>query len=631
VPTLPNALEAIGLGFAVIPVHSILGGQCSCGNAACPSPGKHPIADLVPNGVKQATKDQEIAREWWAHHEDANVGIATGSASGVCVLDVDERHGGGASLARLMQEHGAINTPTVKTGDGFHFYVATDGEPIRSKAGFLPGLDLRGEGSYVVYPGSSHKNGNTYAWMVPPNGKGFAPFPSWLPALTKAQDREPIQGDGPDETIPEGHRNAALASLAGTMRKRGMSEVAIEAALLAENRKRCNPPLSDTEIRAIAQSIGRYAAGTTVPADPQAESADRFLTASIPGDDLLTREIPTPHSLVGDGVVTEADLQILYGSPGLGKSWLALHLAVAVSRGAEFFGMPTEKVRVGILSMELPAFYLQERLRTILGELGGTLEGISVVCRPELRGAVDFVQERDLEALRRWIQGAGLGLVIIDPLSRVHRADEKDSAEFAGVLAGLEAVRQDTKCAVLVVHHERKTQGGKTDADLDALRGTSRLVSDPTSLIRLTKSHAGVLVLRFPKLNYGPSVEPIYLEQTETGVLIATDRPESPSESDCRRILEAVGAEPGITLESLMGRAGLARATAYRRLKMLGDQVRREGKGLSQRLYLVPLGESSGGRLVVSPSPLRGETVETDEPRNPRAVTARQSAEGGAR
>lgn len=61
------------------------------------------------------------------------------------------------------------------------------------------------------------------------------------------------------ESIGEGSRNATLASLAGTMRHRGMGEPAILAALLAENASRCVPPLDDDEVRAIAASIAGYA------------------------------------------------------------------------------------------------------------------------------------------------------------------------------------------------------------------------------------------------------------------------------------------------------------------------------------------------------------------------------------
>lgn len=64
-----------------------------------------------------------------------------------------------------------------------------------------------------------------------------------------------------EPTFAAGGRNAALASIAGRMRRDGLSEQAIEAALQSTNAERCVPPLGEDEVQAIARSIGRYSAG----------------------------------------------------------------------------------------------------------------------------------------------------------------------------------------------------------------------------------------------------------------------------------------------------------------------------------------------------------------------------------
>jgi len=85
------------------------------------------------------------------------------------------------------------------------------------------------------------------------------------PSLLSELNRESPGSSTPDgviaDRIPTGKRNSTLTSLAGTMRTRGMTQAAIEAALLQEN-KRCDPPLSESEVLAIAQSIARYPAGS---------------------------------------------------------------------------------------------------------------------------------------------------------------------------------------------------------------------------------------------------------------------------------------------------------------------------------------------------------------------------------
>lgn len=70
---------------------------------------------------------------------------------------------------------------------------------------------------------------------------------------------------GTSTRMVEGSRNTHLASLAGSMRRRGMSPSAVEAALQEENRVNCDPPLSGQEVSSITQSICRYAPGSPDP------------------------------------------------------------------------------------------------------------------------------------------------------------------------------------------------------------------------------------------------------------------------------------------------------------------------------------------------------------------------------
>src|SRR5438309_604773 len=110
-PVLRAALSYCSRGWPVILLHSIVDGHCSCRKAtSCPDTGKHPRyhPDLMPNGVTSATTDPRtvitLSRRWPC----ANVGIATGTASGFFVLDVDPRHGGDGSLADLEERYGQL-------------------------------------------------------------------------------------------------------------------------------------------------------------------------------------------------------------------------------------------------------------------------------------------------------------------------------------------------------------------------------------------------------------------------------------------------------------------------------------------------------------------------------------------
>ncbi|MDI7278040.1 MAG: bifunctional DNA primase/polymerase, partial [Anaerolineae bacterium] len=225
--------------------------------------GKEP---LTPNGFHDASTDLATIRDWWQRWPEANVAIVTGRRSGFWVLDVDDDE----ALAELLSRHGALpdTAESLTGGGGRHVLFAwpADGLTITNARGRLPdGLDVRGEGGYIVGPPSVHPSGRAYAWEVssdPLDGAAIVPAPDWLLELIAGPRPRP-QGGGPlPDTIPEGHRNTALTSLAGSMRRRGASEDAIYAALQAENLARCDPPLGHEEVRTIARSVARYEPAT---------------------------------------------------------------------------------------------------------------------------------------------------------------------------------------------------------------------------------------------------------------------------------------------------------------------------------------------------------------------------------
>jgi putative DNA primase/helicase len=130
-----------------------------------------------------------------------------------------------------------------------------------------PGIDLKGDGGYVVVAPSIHASGNAYQWDGIAGAKALlnpADPPAWLlEYITTAHNgsRAGSKAAPGPQKIPKGKRNDHLASLSGTMRKRGMSREAIEAALLEENRLRCDPPLPDAEVRRVAASVASYKPG----------------------------------------------------------------------------------------------------------------------------------------------------------------------------------------------------------------------------------------------------------------------------------------------------------------------------------------------------------------------------------
>jgi hypothetical protein len=213
---------------------------------------------LTSNGIKDASRDENVLSVWWARWPEAGVAIACGSVSGsLIVLDCDTAE----FFWALEKSYGPLpETLTVATGRGSHRYFISP-EPIRTQT-LAPHLDIRAEGAYVLAPPSVHPSGARYRVI---NDSEPAPLPDALLKLLRAPHRLDWNRASAAEKIPEGQRNCHLTSLAGSMRRRGMSGEAIEAALLAENVQRCEPPLPESEVRKIAASVARYKPADKTP------------------------------------------------------------------------------------------------------------------------------------------------------------------------------------------------------------------------------------------------------------------------------------------------------------------------------------------------------------------------------
>jgi Protein of unknown function (DUF3631)/Bifunctional DNA primase/polymerase, N-terminal/Primase C terminal 1 (PriCT-1) len=209
------------------------------------------------DGLKAATSDPDAIRGWWERWPDANLAIRTGAESGVVVLDVDAQHGGGKTLAELEHQHGKLPRPHSLTGGGGnHYLFMHPGNEVRNSAGVLGhGLDVRGDGGYIVAPPSVHENGRSYKQLRP--FVKLEPMPAWL--VEDAVKRRNGHAEPVAELIPQGQRRATLLSLAGTLRRRGLGGTEIYATLAAVNAERGNPPLPDQELRELAHDVtGRY-------------------------------------------------------------------------------------------------------------------------------------------------------------------------------------------------------------------------------------------------------------------------------------------------------------------------------------------------------------------------------------
>lgn len=114
---------------------------------------------------RKATTNPKEIKLWWSKWAGYNIGILTGSevepGRYLVAVDIDPGNGGELSLEFLEEEHGPLpDTVVCHTGGGGRHYYFTSARPLPNRTGLLPGIDIRGEGGFVVAPPSVHKNGS---------------------------------------------------------------------------------------------------------------------------------------------------------------------------------------------------------------------------------------------------------------------------------------------------------------------------------------------------------------------------------------------------------------------------------------------------------------------------------------
>lgn len=239
---IESALRYIRMGWPVLPLR-----------------GKLPLTE---NGSKDATLNESQARQWWKKWPQANIGLATGLR--FFVVDVDLKTGGVETWDMLRAQHGGLpDTIQQVTGSGGqHILFALPAEfTVKNSQGKLgPGIDVRGQGGYIVADPSIHpETKRAYCWdgMQEIEDQRIAPAPAWLLAMLQESERRQPLPAMPDK-IGEGGRNDTLFRAGAKLRRSGWTADEIFASLSVINRNRCHPPLLDAEVRTIANSAAKY-------------------------------------------------------------------------------------------------------------------------------------------------------------------------------------------------------------------------------------------------------------------------------------------------------------------------------------------------------------------------------------
>jgi RecA-family ATPase len=197
------------------------------------------------------------------------------------------------------------------------------------------------------------------------------------------------------------------------------------------------------------------------PVNPVPSPLD-LLTA----DQILTTAWPEPVWAIPG--LLPVSLTILAGKPKLGKSWLALQIALAVAAGGRVLGQDVERGPILYLALEDSPRRLRDRMAR-----QGWPPGLPADFMPlgEFAGQIGDLRGGGGERLAAQIERVGYRLVAVDTFSRACCGDQNDAEQMTRALTPLQETAHAENCAVLLNDHHRKGFGADPDAVID-IRGS---------------------------------------------------------------------------------------------------------------------------------------------------------------
>lgn len=503
---LDAALGYAALGWPVLPLHDWTGTTCTCGQADCSSPAKHP---RLQHGLHEASTDEDTIVSWWRRWPNANVGLRTGVAFDV--LDVDGE-AGKLSIIEACTENGPLpDGPWSLTGGGGdHLLFETTG--AGNRAGILSKVDWRGLNGYIVAPPSLHSSGERYAWEAGPETPLNA-APDWLGSLVaptrhteRPQQAPRFLPAGSHDGSPYGLRAldaeiAELARAAVGLRNHSLNGCAFNLYQLVAGGELQEGVVTD-RLRSTAIGIGlgegevektlgsargaglalprsapelRMVVGGTVtleppPAepdydydyDPVDEGDQPKLLEIIDASELVRRVDTAPP--VGWLVrpIWPADAYgILAAEQKAGKTWSGLDLVVSVASGTPWLGMYEVDRPGAVLAFlgEGGERKMKRRLDAICSSRGVSLADLPI--RFCFRVPTLTNQEHLLE-MNEEIKAHKPVFVYLDPLYLAAKgADGSKLYAMAEHLSDVQILCQRQGAALMIVHHWNKTGEGK--------------------------------------------------------------------------------------------------------------------------------------------------------------------------
>ena len=443
------ALKYAGKGWSVFPV-------------------KKNKTPYTANGFHDATTDPSIITRWWKRWPKANVAIATGSLShGLTVIDIDidKNKGiyGNESFKDWCDEQGIfIDSLNAVTGRGGKHLYFISSYPYGSKIGVLKGVDIKGEGGYIIAPPSIHENGNPYYFDGDEDEEEIvcvqedSDVEYFLNEMcdTSDNDKPPLQI--PD-TVNEGSRNDVIFKMASSMQAKGFDDGMILSICQGYNEKNCNPPLDDDELQTIVNNvITRYQKGASKQPDQDAQPT---ITKEFPplqsANDIKNKVMEELKVYIG--VDSEVPFLvegtcILSSKPKIGKSWFCNNLCKAITDGKDFLGYKVNQCHVLYFDLETVEQLQQKRLKKMSQE--DYAEGFWISSERYLIG------EGFEEMIANYMeQDPKIGVIIVDVFQKIRKPKKANESDYESTYKEIGILNELAKkyhISIILVCHDRK-------------------------------------------------------------------------------------------------------------------------------------------------------------------------------
>lgn len=224
--------------------------------------------------------------------------------------------------------------------------------------------------------------------------------------------------------------------------------------------------------------------------------------------DLVDADLPAPKGFLGGHLLIPGTLGQITGPDGVGKTFLALKMAQCLASGSPFGGLPTEQARVLMISEEMTAAEIKQRVHQLIpsAEMGTFRDSVGFFFGAEL----DLVLQSQRRRFGLMIEGAGRpNVVFVDNLRYVHAGNENDNSAMSLWMKGLiyEVARPLGVCIVFL-HHFGKPSEFRSGKERGL--GGVRINAECSDVLNLTEDvDSGRVIITFEKVRHGPKPKPL--------------------------------------------------------------------------------------------------------------------------